>query len=81
MRIDVQVAVIDPGFDTVDDLELHCFHALDQGSEACVAVTISTCDIGGIAMHLRTGVDQEGPHVCGCFSIEIRVMQDRPVLV
>ncbi len=60
MRTDVQFAVIDTRLDTVDDIALHAFHAVDQVLETPVAGGVGPGNVRRIAVHLCSRVDQEG---------------------
>ncbi len=81
MRLEMQLPVVDARPDPVHDVLLQRLHAPDEIRKQRIAVAVCTCDVRCIAVDLCAGVDQERAALAGGLTLEIRVVQDRSVLV
>ena len=79
--LQMQFAVIQAWFDACTYLQLRFLHGRDHGLEIAVFRRVGSRDIGGIAIVLGAGIDQERQSFSRVFPFQGLVMQNRAVTV
>ena len=81
MRFEMQFRIVLASAHLCAQLLLHAIDTGDQGAEVGITIAVGAGDVGGVAMHLRAGVDQERAMFARAIMALVLVMQHRRVFV